>query len=83
MNDVEMNDVEMMDQDDDEVIEGVDVEDEGEQNEEEYVPSSSSVKRNVKKQKKRVKSEDDQDLNDVTFKKTMIEEFRTQNSPAI
>jgi hypothetical protein len=41
------------------------------------------VKRNVKKQKKRVKSEDDQDLNDVGLKKTMIEEFKTQNSPAI
>jgi hypothetical protein len=54
----ELNDVEIMDQDDDEVIEDVDVEDEGEQNEEEYVPSSSSVKRNVKKQKKRVKSDE-------------------------
>jgi hypothetical protein len=79
----ELNDVEMMDQDDDEVIEGGEVED-GEQDEEEYVPSSSSVKRNVKKQKKRVKSEDDQDLNDnSSLKKTMIEEFKTQNSPAV
>jgi hypothetical protein len=81
----EVSEVEMMDQGDDEVIEGgdvgVEVEDE---DEEEYVPSSSSVKRNVKKQKKRVKSEDDQDLNDNSFlKKTMIEEFKTQNSPAI
>jgi hypothetical protein len=81
----EMNDVEMMDQGDDEVIEngeGGEVED-GEQDEEEYVPS---VKRNVKKQKKRVKSEDDQDLNDrSSLKKTMIEEnvFKTQNSPAV
>jgi hypothetical protein len=85
----EMNDVEMMDQGDDEVVqdvedgEGGEVED-GEQDEEEYVPSSSSVKRHVKKQKKRVKSEDDQDLNDnSSLKKTMIEEFKTQNSPAI
>jgi hypothetical protein len=83
----EVSEVEMMDQGDDEVIEDVEygeVEDEDEQEEEEYVPSSSSVKRNVKKQKKRVKSEDDQDLNDnSSLKKTMIEEFKTQNSPDI
>jgi hypothetical protein len=77
----ELNDAEMMDQSDDEVIQGVE-EGELDEQEEEYVPSESA-KRNVKKQKKRVKSEDDQDLNDVTFKKTMIEEFKTQNSPAI
>jgi hypothetical protein len=82
----EVSEVEMMDQGDDEVVEGGDEveEEDGEQDEEEYVPSSSSVKRNVKKQKKRVKSEDDQDLNDnSSLKKTMIEEFKTQNSPAV
>jgi hypothetical protein len=80
----EMNDVEMMDQGEDEVIQDGEMEDEDDEQEEEYVPSSESVKRNVKKQKKRVKSEDDQDLNDnSSLKKTMIEEFKTQNSPAV
>jgi hypothetical protein len=80
----EVSGVEMMDQGDDEVIQDVEGGDELEEDvEEEYVPSSSGVKRSVKKQKKRFNSEDD-DLNDSsTLKKTMMEEnvFKTQNSP--